>query len=194
LNSCLIAWVKPRTIFDIPALNAKIGDLEQVAAQPDFWDSQAMAQDTLRELDDLKSHLNSFHRWKSTVEDARAVLELLELEDDSALREEAERDLKTLSYELDQWELQRLLSGLYDKNGAVLTINAGAGGTDAQDWAEMLLRMYTRWAERRGYKVHLAEFWFLCLWIPQGREGNPSTGEDFAVQCQWEAANQFCRR
>ena len=58
---------------------------------------------------------------------------------------------------MDQWELQQLLSGPYDKNGAVLTINAGAGGTDAQDWAEMLLRMYTRWAEQQGYKVHLAE-------------------------------------
>lgn len=91
------------------------------------------------------------------MEDARAVLELLELEDDSSLREEAELNLKTLSHDLDQWDLQRLLSGLYDKSGAVLTINAGAGGTDAQDWAEMLLRMYTRWAERRGYKVHLAE-------------------------------------
>jgi peptide chain release factor 2 len=157
LNSCLSAWGKPRTIFDIPALNAKIVDLEQVAAQPDFWDSQATAQETLRELDDLKSHLDSFHRWKSTVEDAKAVLDLLELEDDAALHEEAERDLKALSHELDQWELQRLLSGMYDKSGAVLTINAGAGGTDAQDWAEMLLRMYTRWAERRGYKVHLAE-------------------------------------
>ena len=128
-----------------------------MAAQPDFWDSQATAQETLRELDDLKSHLDSFHRWKSTVEDAKAVLDLLELEDDAALHEEAERDLKALSHELDQWELQRLLSGMYDKSGAVLTINAGAGGTDAQDWAEMLLRMYTRWAERRGYKVHLAE-------------------------------------
>jgi peptide chain release factor 2 len=157
LSSCPIAWVKPRTIFDIPALNAKIGDLEQVAAQPDFWDSQTDAQQTLRELDDLKSHLAAFYRWKSTVEDARAVLELLELEDDASLREEAEDNLKTLSHELDQWDLQRLLSGPYDKSGAVLTINAGAGGTDAQDWAEMLLRMYTRWAERQGYKVHLAE-------------------------------------
>jgi peptide chain release factor 2 len=157
LSSCPIAWVKPRTIFDIPALNAKIGDLEQVAAQPDFWDSQTDAQQTLRELDDLKSHLTAFYRWKSTVEDARAVLELLELGDDASLREEAEDNLKTLSHELDQWDLQRLLSDTYDKSGAVLTINAGAGGTDAQDWAEMLLRMYTRWAERQGYKVHLAE-------------------------------------
>ena len=151
------AWVKPRTIFDLPALNAKIIDLEQVAAQSDFWDNQASAQKTLQELNDLKSHLDNLDRWYATVEEAKTAVELLELEDDLTLREEAQSNLKTLSHQLDQWELQQLLSGPYDKNGAVLTINAGAGGTDAQDWAEMLLRMYTRWAERQGYKVQLAE-------------------------------------
>jgi peptide chain release factor 2 len=157
LNCCLSAWVKPRTIFDVPALNAKIGDLEQVAAQPSFWDDQTTAQTTLQELNELKSHVDGLHRWQTTVEDAKTVLELLELEDDPGLLSEAETNLKQLAHELDQWELQQLLSGPYDKSGAVLTINAGAGGTDAQDWAEMLLRMYTRWAERQGYKVALAE-------------------------------------
>lgn len=84
-------------------------------------------------------------------------MELLELEADNALLTEAQTNLNQLSHELDRWELEQLLSGPYDAKGAVLTINAGAGGTDAQDWAEMLLRMYTRWAEKRGYKVHLAE-------------------------------------
>ena len=157
MSCCLSAWVKPRTIFDVPALNAKIGDLEQVAAQPSFWDDQTTAQTTLQELNELKSHVDGLHHWKMTVEDAKTVLELLELEDDPALLSEAETSLKQLAHELDQWELQQLLSGPYDKSGAVLTINAGAGGTDAQDWAEMLLRMYTRWAERQGYKVALAE-------------------------------------
>jgi peptide chain release factor 2 len=157
LSCCLSAWVKPRSIFDVPALNAKIGNLEQVAAQPSFWDDQTSAQTTLQELNELKSHLEGLQRWRTTVEDARTVLELLEFENDPALLEEAQTSLKQLAHQLDQWELQQLLSGLYDKNGAVLTINAGAGGTDAQDWAEMLLRMYTRWAERQGYKVHLAE-------------------------------------
>jgi peptide chain release factor 2 len=157
LSCCLSAWVKLRTIFDVPALNAKIGDLEQVAAQPSFWDDQTTAQKTLQELNELKSHLEGLSRWRSTVEDAKTVLELLEIEEDPALLSEAETNLKQLAHQLDQWELQQLLSGLYDKSGAVLTINAGAGGTDAQDWAEMLLRMYTRWAERQGYKVHLAE-------------------------------------
>ncbi len=71
--------------------------------------------------------------------------------------QEASSSLAQLTRELDQWELQQLLSGPYDEGGAVLTINAGAGGTDAQDWAEMLLRMYTRWGESQGYKVHLME-------------------------------------
>jgi peptide chain release factor 2 len=105
----------------------------------------------------LKSHVEQLHRWQSGLDDAKAILELLELEADEALLQEAQTNLTHLSRELDQWELQQLLSGPYDQRGAVLTINAGAGGTDAQDWAEMLLRMYTRWGEDHGYKVHLTE-------------------------------------
>lgn len=86
-----------------------------------------------------------------------AILELLQADDDEALRQEAQTNVTKLTHELDQWELQQLLSGPFDKRGAVLTINAGAGGTDAQDWAEMLLRMYTRWSEQQGYQVHLVE-------------------------------------
>ncbi len=157
LKCCQSAWVKPRTIFDIAAVNAKIQDLEQLAAQPNFWDDQTSAQQTLQELNDLKSNLQQYEQWKTKLEDARAVLELLELESDTALLEEAETNLTQLKHELDRWELEQLLSGLYDAKGAVLTINAGAGGTDAQDWAEILVRMYTRWAEKHGYKVHLAE-------------------------------------
>jgi peptide chain release factor 2 len=157
LKCCPIAWVRPRTIFDVPALTAKIEDLEQRAAQPDFWDNQTQAQKTLQELNELKSHLQQFEQWKTSLDDTKAILELLELEADEALLQEARTNITHLSRDLDQWELQQLLSGTHDAHGAVLTINAGAGGTDAQDWAEMLLRMYTRWAEAHGYKVHLAE-------------------------------------
>lgn len=73
------------------------------------------------------------------------------------MQQEAEENLTQLNQALEKWELQQLLSGTYDKKGAILTINAGAGGTDAQDWAEMLLRMYTRWAEKQNYQVHLVE-------------------------------------
>ena len=95
--------------------------------------------------------------WENSLEDSRAILELLELDQDDSLLTEAERTVSKLSRELDQWELQQLLSGPYDKEGAVLTINAGAGGTDAQDWAELLLRMYTRWSEQNGYRFNMIE-------------------------------------
>ena len=131
--------------------------MEQLAAQPNFWDEQNSAQQTLQQLNDLKSNLQQYDQWQAKLEDAKAVLELLELEADETLLTEAQTNLTQLSHELDRWELEQLLSGPYDAKGAVLTINAGAGGTDAQDWAEMLMRMYTRWSEKRGYKVHLAE-------------------------------------
>ncbi len=116
-----------------------------------------MAQAAMQELNDYKSHLAQFQQWQNTVADAQTALELLELEPDEALQQEAKQNLTQMSLELDRWELEQLLSGTYDAKGAILTINAGAGGTDAQDWAEMLLRMYTRWAEDRQYTVQLAE-------------------------------------
>lgn len=91
------------------------------------------------------------------MEDSKAVLELLEVEEDPSLLTEAYESLQALQSQFDRWEVEQLLSGLYDDHGAILTINAGAGGTDAQDWAEMLLRMYTRWGEQQGYKVTIAE-------------------------------------
>ncbi|MFZ4666940.1 MAG: peptide chain release factor 2 [Prochlorotrichaceae cyanobacterium] len=148
---------KTQDYLDLPALSAKIQDLEQIAAQSSFWDSPETAQKTLKELDDCKAQVQNIVQWKKTLEDSRAVLELLELEQDDGLMEEARSALDELCRQLDQWDLLQLLSGPYDREGAVLTINAGAGGTDAQDWAEMLMRMYTRWAEDQGYKVQLAE-------------------------------------
>lgn len=128
-----------------------------MAAQPDFWNDQENAQDTLQELSDYKANLGQLSQWQTSLADATVILELLQTDQDPALLKEAEESLLQLGHDLDQWELQQLLSGPYDKKGAVLTINAGAGGTDAQDWAEMLLRMYSRWAEGQGYGVHLVE-------------------------------------
>ncbi|MEB3267259.1 MAG: peptide chain release factor 2 [Leptolyngbya sp.] len=154
---CPSAWALPRTIFDVPALQAQIQDLEQQAAQPELWDDPARAQQIMQSLNDQKAQLSQLQAWLGRVEDAEAIVELLVEDPDEALLQEAETTVTDLNQALDQWELQQLLAGPYDKNGAVLTINAGAGGTDAQDWAEMLLRMYTRWGERQGYKVQLVE-------------------------------------
>ncbi|MDB9525923.1 peptide chain release factor 2 [Oscillatoria sp. CS-180] len=143
--------------LDVDATQAKIKDLEQLAAQPELWDDPEKAQQILQELNDHKAQLEQLKTWQSNLDDAEAILELLEEDSDEALLVEAQSTLADMEQALDQWELQQMLSGPYDKTGAVLTINAGAGGTDAQDWAEMLLRMYTRWAERQGYKVALVE-------------------------------------
>ena len=155
--SSLTAWAKPRTVFDVPALTARQQDLEQLAAQPDFWDDQNNARKQMRQLDDVKAQLEQLRQWRSSVDDAAATLELYELEPDEPLLEEANGGLQELRLALDRWELERLLSGTYDQEGAVISINAGAGGTDAQDWALMLMRMYTRWAEDRGMKVTVDE-------------------------------------
>ena len=147
----------PRTVFDVPALKARQQDLEQLASQPDFWDDQLAAQKQMRQLDEVRAQLEQLDTWKAAVADGVATLELYDLEPDTELLEEANGALQTLKSDLDRWELERLLSGIYDKEGAVISINAGAGGTDAQDWALMLMRMYTRWAEEHGMKVSVDE-------------------------------------
>jgi peptide chain release factor 2 len=146
-----------RNIFDVPAITAKISDLEQTAAQLEFWENSDQAQKTMRELDALKSYLEKFEHWQKTIENLDAIAELLALEDDPALANEAKQSLTQIRQEMDLWDLEQLLSGTYDKYDAVLTINAGAGGTDSQDWTEMLLRMYTRFCESQGYKVEISE-------------------------------------
>ena len=111
----------------------------------------------MRQLDEVKAQLVQITLWRSAVNDAQATLELYDLEPDDEMLSEAQAGLQQLRQGLARWELERLLSGEYDKEGAVLSINAGAGGTDAQDWAQMLLRMYTRWAEDHDMTVTVDE-------------------------------------
>ena len=136
---------------------ARKNDLEQVASQPEFWSQPENAQKKMRQLDEVKAELEKLVVWRGAIEDANLSLELYELDPDEEVLAEAHRGLEKLKQELDRWEIERLLSGIYDKEGAILSINAGAGGTDAQDWAQMLLRMYTRWAENNGMKVTINE-------------------------------------
>ncbi len=147
----------PRTVFDVAALEARQKDLEYLSAQPDFWDDPKNAQKQMQKLDEIKAQLDQLLLWCKAIEDAQASLELYELDPDQEMILEATNGLKELKTDLDRWELERLLSGTYDKEGAVLSINAGAGGTDAQDWTQMLLRMYTRWAEDHGMRVTINE-------------------------------------
>lgn len=96
-----------------------------------------------------------FQRWEQVLGDSGELLEMARAEDDADMLAELAADIDAVAKEMDQWEVQRLLGGEYDRAPAIVTLNAGAGGTDAQDWAEMLLRMYTRWCERRKFKLEL---------------------------------------
>ena len=131
--------------------------MEDRLQSPDIWNDQQQAQKLSRELSDLKSGIEEYNNWKTRSEDVEVLIELAEEEQDESLYPEIEAEIAKLKSELDKWELQRKLGGEYDDSDAILTINAGAGGTDAQDWAEMLLRMYLRWAESKGWKTEIID-------------------------------------
>ena len=142
-----------RIVFDIPELRAKQKELEIMVSQPSFWENQDEAKKQMRILDDIKEQIVLLKQWKMYISDAEATLDLYSFDPDKELINDAYKGLKKLNENLNNWELQRLLSGEYDHEGAVVSINAGAGGTDAQDWVEILLRMYSRWAEDHSMKL-----------------------------------------
>ena len=111
----------------------------------------------MRNLDEVKEQLDLLGKWQSLISDANASLDLFALDPDEDLIKESQIGLDTLKENLDRWELQRLLSGEYDKGNAVISINAGAGGTDAQDWVEILFRMYSRWSDAHSMKLTINE-------------------------------------
>ena len=141
----------------MPKLESQKKELEQITIGENFWDDPKEAQKLMRNLDDIKDQLNLVKHWKTLISDANASIELYSLEPEDDLIEESQNGLITLKEDLDRWELQRLLSGEYDKLSAVISINAGAGGTDAQDWVEILLRMYSRWVEQHSMKLSISE-------------------------------------
>jgi peptide chain release factor 2 len=131
--------------------------LEQLSLQDDFWNDAKKAQDTLRELNEIRDKLAKLTLLTTKYDDLSGLLEMAVAEDDLAFLPEIEAGYEELKKELEAMELMTLLKGEYDSHNVYLSIHPGAGGTESQDWASMLLRMYTRWAERKGYKVDLME-------------------------------------
>ncbi|KAI4302069.1 hypothetical protein L6164_035286 [Bauhinia variegata] len=148
-----------RESAELQLLEQELADLELKAADSSFWDNRAEAQETLSTLTEVKEKIKLLNDFKTQVEDAETIVTLTEEMDsvDTGLLEEAASLIKELNKALDIFELTQLLSGPYDKEGAVISITAGAGGTDAQDWADMLLRMYMRWGEKQRYKTRVVE-------------------------------------
>jgi peptide chain release factor 2 len=146
-----------RRHLDWDAAVARLAELNARAEDPSLWEKPDAAQAVMRERNRLDGQVSGVKRMEAEVADALGLVELAEAEGDAATADAAVDDLKRLAAEAKTREIESLLSGEADANDAYVEVNAGAGGTEAQDWAEMLLRMYTRWAEKRGYKVTLTE-------------------------------------
>jgi peptide chain release factor 2 len=125
---------------------------------PDFWNDSLAAQTVISEANGLKDQVNEFYELNESFENLELTYELVKEENDDELRAELEEELGQLTGRLSQYELQLLLSEEYDKNNAILELHPGAGGTESQDWGSMLLRMYTRWAEKKGFKVETLDY------------------------------------
>lgn len=144
-------------LFDIPRLSNEIEELEQKAAEPGFWDDMDKSQKVLQRTKALKTKVERFQKLMSDWEDLRTLNELGMEEQDESVIPEIGEGLSKLKDMLSKLRLETLLTGQYDKNNAILTLHAGAGGTEAQDWVEMLLRMYTRWGEKKDYQVKILD-------------------------------------
>ena len=138
-------------VSDITALKAEIAELSEQAAAPDLWDDVEKAQQINSTLSHKQSELERLQKVEARIDDLETLVELAQEESEPSLLEDAEEELESIRSTLDDLEVVTLLSGEYDQREAVITIRAGAGGVDAADFAEMLLRMYLRWAEKHGY-------------------------------------------
>lgn len=138
-------------VFDLPGKQERVVKLEKQAADPNLWGNQESAQNVMRELALLNTEIAQFEAIQGRLVDAR---ELIDMQDDD-LWEELTTEVNELAVVVERLDFQSMLSGRYDRYDAILAVHAGAGGTDAQDWAEMLQRMYLRWAESRGFRAEV---------------------------------------
>lgn len=144
-------------LFDLPKLKEENIDFEKFMQSPDFWNDTEQAQKISQKLKSNTDTIKEYEDIQSEVENFELFLELIKEEDDDNHISDLNKEMKSIDIVIEKLKLKTLLSGEYDKNNAILSIHAGAGGTEAQDWADMLFRMYTRWAESHGYKVSILD-------------------------------------
>ncbi|MGP3608874.1 MULTISPECIES: peptide chain release factor 2 [Anoxybacillaceae] len=147
-----------RGSLDLEVKEARIRELEEQMAAPNFWDDQKEAQTVISEANALKDLVGAFHQLEERFENLELTYELVKEEPDEDLQQELVAEAKKLTKDFSEFELQLLLNEPYDKNNAILELHPGAGGTESQDWGSMLLRMYTRWAEKKGFKVETLDY------------------------------------
>ncbi|WP_148466522.1 peptide chain release factor 2 [Paenibacillus sp. GM2] len=147
-----------RGSLDLDLKQEMIANYEEKMAAPDFWDDNDKAQALIAEMNAVKSSVDQYNTLQQEYDDIEMMAELAEEENDEALLSEISTSVSALLKKMEDFELQLLLSQPYDKMNAILELHPGAGGTESQDWGSMLLRMYTRWAEKRGFKVETLDY------------------------------------
>ncbi|MEW6228711.1 MAG: peptide chain release factor 2 [Bacillota bacterium] len=147
-----------RVYLEVEERKSRLAELEKQVSEPGFWDDRDAAQKVLQQISQLKADVERWEKIRAEAEDLEVLLELGLEEGDESVEREVRQGMKSLAKAVSGLELAHLLGGEYDRANAILSIHPGAGGTESQDWAEMLLRMYLRWAERRGYKAEITDF------------------------------------
>ena len=142
-----------RGIFDVDDLNKRLVEIEEKLKEENIWSNQELSSKLLKEQKEIKSKLENLSSWKNILDDSTIAIEL----EDVALILETKDNLKKLQQDFDKFDLENMLNGEYDKCDAIFTVNSGAGGVDAQDWADMLFRMYLRWAQLKGYTTEILD-------------------------------------
>ncbi len=143
--------------FDIPGCERRIRELEKEMNDPAFWNDVEKSKKVSKELKHLKDRIQRYNKLVSIIEDVEVLIELATEEEDMSLVPDIEKEINILEKEIKHLRLETLLKGKYDKNNAIISLHAGAGGTEAMDWTSMLYRMYTRWCESKGYKVDVLD-------------------------------------
>ncbi|MGG7142237.1 peptide chain release factor 2 [Clostridium nigeriense] len=144
-------------LFDKEALEKQLQELELKMQEPGFWDDIKKAEEVTKESKRIKDKIDSFDNLVNRVEDVEILSDLVEENDDDSINEVI-REIKSIEKDVEEYRIELLLSGEYDRNDAILTLHAGVGGSDANDWTEMLLRMYTRWCEKKGFSVETIDY------------------------------------
>ena len=139
--------------FDIPKIEEELASLEQETLKNNFWEDTQKANNILTKIKEKKGKVLAYRKLEKESQNLLELTELVQIEEDEELAKEILKSTKSFQKELEKFELATLLGGKYDKNNAILTLHPGAGGTEAQDWVEMLYRMYTRWANKNGYAI-----------------------------------------
>lgn len=138
--------------FDRAGLEKELNELECKMQEPGFWDDSKKAEEVTKKSKLIKDKIENYDKLKSQLDDIEVLKDIME-EDDIESANEIIQTIKSIEHEIEDYNMKILLSGEYDKNNAIVTLHVGVGGTDANDWTEMLLRMYTRWCENKGYSV-----------------------------------------